>query len=238
MSHIRRLKKIKKDYQRKNLQNPFFHQRAKGKSCYWSKWFTLGLFLIFIFIIWFFLASPLFKIKNITVRGLTRSPESDIQNIIWQQTSQHRYLLFREGNIILFNKKEAQKQILGNFNFANLKIDKHWPQTLIVVVSERPYAFIFQQGNDFFYASSDAYIIKEKFVEEGDKGKYLILENKNTNNLIDEAGKINLTTNYLNFILDLSLDRKHLVAMSRTQKMQDAVRDYVCQFFFQCNALF
>ncbi len=118
--------------------------------------------------------------------------------------NQKRYGFFKQNNIWIFNKDEAREIILSSYNLASLDIIKQPAKTLFVKVGERPYSFIFQQGNDFFYASIDAYVIREENVSEDDKSRYLILENKNNIDLIDSNNKINISDEYLQFILDLA----------------------------------
>jgi cell division septal protein FtsQ len=197
-------KKIKKDYQSKNLCNPFFHKTRKKPEKSFFVLTSIGALIFIIFIFWFICAAPLWQINNIKVEGLTRVPDTDIKNKIWEQTIKSRYLFFKQTNLWLFNKNEAQRSIMASYNLASLQILKRPAHTLIVKVSERPYSFIFQQGNDMYYASGDGYIIRESMVAEADKSKYLILENKNTESLIDTNNKINISDNYLSFILDLA----------------------------------
>lgn len=197
-------KKIKKDYQRQNSQNPFFLRKKGGKRTGLLKWLVLlgisGLF----FLIWFFLSSSFWRLQNLKIDGLTRISGLEIEKIIWDQAGKSRWLIFKQSNIFLFNKSEATGKIIADYNLAASAINKKWPHTLEIKVKERPYAFIFQEGNDFFHASADAYIIKEQAVSEEDKKKYFILENKNTSSLIGIKNKINIKSDYLNFILDLN----------------------------------
>lgn len=197
-------KKIKKDYQAKNLQNPFFRQKQKGsrprrRQCL----FILALLLIGLGI-WFFLASPVWRLRTIAVSGLTRIPSQEIENQLWQRTQLSRALAFRQSNIFLFDREEAKREILEKYNFASLEIAKKFPGILSVKVGERPYAFIFQQGAESYYASSDGSLIKETPVSEEDKKKYFILENRNALNLIDQKNKIVLQEDYLQFIISLA----------------------------------
>ncbi|MFZ4632410.1 MAG: cell division protein FtsQ/DivIB [Patescibacteria group bacterium] len=201
---IKYLKKIKKDYQSKNLCNPFFRKVKKKPNKNIVTCIILGSIFLIIFIFWFFLAAPFWEIKNIQVEGLTRTPDNDIKTKIFEQETKSRYGIFKQSNIWLFDRAEMEQNILSYYNFSSLKIVKKPNKTLIIKVGERPYSFIFQQGNDLFYASSDAFIIRESVVSEEDKGKYIILENKNSNSMISDQNKINISDTYLNFILDLS----------------------------------
>ncbi len=199
-------KKIKKDYQHKNFCNPFFHKPKKKVNKYLVFGLAALFFLFFIFLIWFFGAAPIWRINNIKIEGLTRIPDIEMQDKIWKQTEKSRWWLFRQSNIWLFDKAKMRQEILSSYNLASLEISKKLAKTLIIKVGERPYSFIFQQGNDLFYASSDGYIIRETAVIETDKIKYFILENKNSNDLISEKNKINIADDYLGFILNAAND--------------------------------
>lgn len=199
-----RYRKIKKDYQAKNLQNPFFQRKKKGSHP--RRWKLLSLLIFFLFClgIWFFLASPVWRLKKIVVSGSTRIPSWEIENQLWQRTQLTRGLVFRQSNIFLFDREEATEEILVKYNFASLEIAKKIPGTLSVTIGERPYAFIFQQGGALCYASSDGSLIKEAPVSEEDKKKYFILENQNSIDLVGTDGRIALKEEYLQFIINLA----------------------------------
>lgn len=197
-------KKIKKDYQRKNLHNPFFHKPKKKGNPRLTGYLIVFGFIILLVIIWFFLGSNTWRIANVRVEGLTRVSDTEITDLIWQQTHERRFLAFRQSNLWLFKKDEARDGILSLYNFSSLEIAKKPGKTLIIKVGERPYAFIFQEGINFNYASREADIIKETMVTEEDKLKYFILENKNPESLITENNKIKIAENYLSFIFTLS----------------------------------
>lgn len=203
-SGIKYLKKIKKDYQRNNSRNPFFHKPKKKPKKRFFIFILIAVFLLAGFIIWLFFDAPIWKINNIKIEGLTRISDTEIKNKIWEQTGKSRYFLFKQSNIWLFDKKEVGDSILASYNLASIDIIKHPAKTILVKIGERPYSFIFQQGNSQFYASIDGFIIRETAVSEEDRAKYLILENKNNTDLINENNKINISEEYLNFILELA----------------------------------
>ena len=195
-----KISRIRKDYQSKNLCNPFFRRSKKEPN----KKLNFILFIIALIVIaaitWFFLASPTLMIKEIRVEGLTRFNQSELENCVLKQMEEKTGLVFKQNNLYLLNKEVLKENILSLYNFSDLEIIKKLPGTLILKIFERPYSFIFQQGSDYFYASRDAYVIPEVTVLEEDKGKYLILENKNDLNLIGEREKIKIAEDYLAFI--------------------------------------
>jgi len=198
-----RFKRIRKDYERKRMDNPFFH-RETGKSRRWFRCLSILGVLAALFLLWFFLAAPFWKIKNISVVGLTRLPSEPIIQLVNQETGERRWLFFKETNLLLFRKKAAVKAIMANYNFAGLTIEKKIPNTLIVRVGERPYRFIFQEGSAFYYAADNGYVIKDAAVAETDKTKYPLVDNQASSSLLSAQNKINFQNNYLAFILALS----------------------------------
>ncbi|MFA6514598.1 MAG: hypothetical protein WCT50_04970, partial [Patescibacteria group bacterium] len=64
MNRRREYKKIRKDYQRKNLKNPFFRKREKGRGVKFWKWLVFLALVITVTLIWFFLESQTWRLKN------------------------------------------------------------------------------------------------------------------------------------------------------------------------------
>jgi hypothetical protein len=197
-------KRIKKDYQRKNLQNPFFRRRQKEKNPRSVVWIILAAIVAIILLIWMTLSAPWWRIQNIQIEGLTRINSGEIENMIRNQTGSKHWLFWEESNLFLFDGTAAEKKIITSYNLAGLEIKKKLPNTLVLKISERPYAFIFQEGSQLIYSSADAYLIKETPVKEEDKKKYFILENKSAATMIAENDKLNIKADYLNFIFGLN----------------------------------
>lgn len=201
MIQSQRFKRIKKDYQKKNLRNPFRREKKqKGKG--FVKLIILGIFLIFFFLLWATFASPWLNINKIEISGLTRFTNSELEKIVLGQIQETRFFVFKQKNIFLFDQQSLVKNILASYNFSGLEVEKNIPSTIVLKVSERPFSFIFKEGTSFFYASNDGSVIKEVNVSEDDKKKYLILEN-NAPSLINENNRLALQEDYLNFILAL-----------------------------------
>jgi len=197
-------KKIKKDYQHKNFNNPFFHKKNKNAEPHRWRWLLIVIILSILTAIWFIFAAPLWRLEEIKISGLTRVSDVELRRIINDEMQNRRGLLFTEKNVFLFRSAAATENILAAYNFSGAEITKKLPRTLEVKVIERPYSFIFQEGSSYYYASSDAYIIKDPAVAEEDKSRYLVLENKNSDTMITASEKINIASDYLNFVLDLS----------------------------------
>jgi hypothetical protein len=217
------LRKIKKDYQCKNLKNPFFRKNKKESRSGLAKCLLIAAGLLFVFLIWLILAAPFWRIKNIKIEGLTRFDCSEVEKIINEQSAKHRLLFFKQNNICLFNKEEAAAKIQADFNLAAVEIKKKLASTIIVKISERPYAFIYQEGSATYFSSADNYLIKEISLEDETKNngeelkRYFILENKNPTSLISTDKKLLLKEDYLKFVTNLKseLDRHPELPLER-----------------------
>lgn len=197
-------RKIKKDYQLKNSPNPFFHQNRKGKRRSWFKWLFLIVVFVAVFLIIFFLSFACWHLDTLKIEGLARTNQAEIEKVIWEHTAMRRFWFFRQSNIFLFDKETVAEKIKTDFNLSAVAIKKKIPRTLEIKISERPYAFIFQEGSSFFHASADAYIIKEPAVATDELKKYPILENKNSDTLIDATDQLRISGSYLSFFLTLA----------------------------------
>lgn len=197
----RKNRSIKADYQAKNLKNPFFYRASRGEGVFWV---FLALFLAISVLIWFLFFSSFFMINKTEISGLSRVDESEINQLIEDQLDKKKFFFLSQRNIFLLSKEELSTSILEDYNFSEIVIKKSIPKTLKVNLSERPYAFIFKEGEDYYYASKDAYIIKDEPVSEEDMEKYFILENKSKLIRISESAKINLKNDYLDFVFRLN----------------------------------
>ncbi|MEI6835823.1 MAG: hypothetical protein WCK59_03235 [Candidatus Falkowbacteria bacterium] len=196
--------RIKKDYQTKNLKNPFFrtHHVSKKKRTLGLGFYAIGILGIIFFILYGFLASPLFEIRNIKINGLGRLPESAISEHIWQQTDKKSIWPLKQKNLLLFNKKAAEAELLSSFNFSKIKISKKLFHSLSIDIEERPYAFIWQEAGQSYYSDSKGFIIRDSVVTPDDLNKFPIIENQTPDSLI-ENDYLKINPDYLSFIFAL-----------------------------------
>ncbi|HZJ41750.1 MAG TPA: FtsQ-type POTRA domain-containing protein [Patescibacteria group bacterium] len=196
---IKRNKKcIKPDYQAKNLKNPFYRKKKETSTGKW--WWLIVVIVILMSLTWLLLLAPFFNLKNIEISGLKRLNDDGIMQMIETKKNETFLLIFKKTNFFLFSREELIDEISSKYNFSQITVKKVLPDTLKIELSERPYSFIFQEGDNFFYTSKDGYIIKDEPVTEEDKSKYFILENKSEIVSINLNLKINLNNEYLNFV--------------------------------------
>jgi len=197
------------NYHNKKYKNPFFHQRRGGQrlrvpKISWSwrgKLVVIEILALLGGVIWFCCFSTFFNINLITVDGLARIPKQKIEDIIWQQTKQKRFLLIPQNNLILFSKNELIKTLYENYCFESLIINKKLPDKLIVNIQEKSYAFVWQEEDKYYYADIDGYIINEINPLKIKQKKYPLIYNRREEGIGDN--KINIDGNYIDYIIGL-----------------------------------
>lgn len=234
---IKRRRKI--DYHDKNLTNPFFHRRRRKRISFsvgWSKKRKLTALLILILaggLIWLIFSPVVFSINNIIVRGAIRIPPGEIESLAWQQAREKRFLFFPQGNIFVFSKSGVKEKLEGSYSFEKLTINKNLPHTLIIDIQEKSYAFIWCEGEKYYYADIDGYLINEVNPLEIKQKKYSIIENQGEEKIINEPGgglgRIDINENHINYIINLS-DR-FLAGKNKEEKGGGKFQDLIIEKF-------
>ena len=160
--------------------------------------------MLLLFLVWFFCFASFWRIQTIKIIGLTRISTDEINKIIWDQSDLSRWGIFKQNNIFLFNSNQVSEQIINKYNVAEINIKKVWPRTLDVKVSERPYAFVFKEGTKLYYSASDGYLIQQAISSDENLKNYFLLENNNSQTLINSYNRISISEEYLDFILNLN----------------------------------
>ncbi|MFZ4648661.1 MAG: cell division protein FtsQ/DivIB [Patescibacteria group bacterium] len=200
----KRKKTSKKDYQIRKLDNPFFNRRAKREEKVSNnlKVALISLCALLIILFWFFLYSPIFVIKKIEIKGITRINANEINNLVFGQGSGRRGLIFKQSNIFIFSAEELEAKIQSTYNFAQIKTTKKIPNTIILNVSERPCTLIWENtSNSCYFIDQEGYLIKEIGVQEADRNKLPVISDER--GVTGDGNKINLDRQYLDFMLEL-----------------------------------
>ena len=150
----------KKDYQKKNFQNPFFPKTQKLKRRLFKR-FWLILIIFIIAGLYFLNSADQLRIENIEVAGNEYIKGQDIESVIWEQTTKKRWFLFSQSNIVFFSKNSAKKALAGNYFFDQLSIKKKYPDTLEVKVKEKISSLLWVSGGGQYYLDLRGIVIRK-----------------------------------------------------------------------------
>jgi len=201
-------KKIRKDYQHKVLSNPFFRARQKKKirNSSGRLKFYLYLFVIFIilgFLIYFVTFSSFFKIKNIAIEGLERTETTMINELVKEQTTKKRFLIFPEHNLIFFNLEALRNNLNQEFRFEQIQLSKKFPKTIKLEIKERGLAFIWRQHNVNIFSDYQGCLIKDVLVSDDNFSQYPILESELEIEYLGPDECLDLDQQYFNALIEL-----------------------------------
>jgi len=154
-------------------------KRIKIKKPFYKKrnfWILVFLIPIFVFLVYFFLFSNFFLVKEIEISGCPQDKERRIENLI---SSKLRENFLKIENIFLVDSKGIENEILDNFpQFEKVKVSKEFPQKISVKIKKRKGVFLFCKEN--------CYLIDRKGIifKEAEKENLLKIEKEKTSSFV------------------------------------------------------
>jgi len=173
-------KKGKSFYDTGDYANPFFPQGKKrgGYRLPWKAKVIVGGVLLFLAAgAWFFFYSNFFTIKNIDVQGGPIIEAGTMEKFARQQMNGDFFILWPQKNIFFFDSRKLADDLNAKYAFDRLEIKKKLPRTLIINFTEKKYAFIWQEGDKYYYADAAGDIITEVNLLEVEQKDYPIIDN-------------------------------------------------------------
>ncbi len=139
----------------------------KKKSILKNRFFWLSiLILVFLFSIFYFLFfSEIFQIKKIIVSGNEKVPKEKIQDIV-KENLEKKIIFSKSKSIFLIDLKKIRENVLDVFpQIGEIEINRDFPDTLNLLVTERKEVGIFCQ-NDFCFLLDKEGVIFENVPKE------------------------------------------------------------------------
>ncbi len=146
----------RKDFHRKQLRNPYFGKPEK-KAARVSPRLLLGFFVIFVGGGLGYLGmSGAFAVTSVEVSGTNLISSQEVQALANQQIDQRRFFVLPQRVIYFFSKNQLANALKKQYALDELVIDKDYPHTISIEITERQPAFIWITGQDKYYADEDA----------------------------------------------------------------------------------
>lgn len=194
------------DYYQKKYPNPFFKKkRKKFKINFKINWRLMVAVILILIIIgalgWTLLFSKLFEVKQVNINGIGRIGESEIENMVWQETANKRFKLFSETNINTFNAGRLANDLKAKYYFESLIIKKRWLHTIDIAYKEKDYSLIWNDGGQGYYIDFDGNIISSVNPNDSNLSLYPTIYNTIENKIIDRH--VNQDPRYFSFAAEL-----------------------------------
>ena len=143
--------KLRRDYQNKGFRNPYFNKKAKGIKSRKTRYFVIIGLILLLTAFYFLDHAEFLKIKNIEISGTEYISQSEIKDLILEQTSSRRFIFFHQSNILFFSKSQAKKKLAENYSFESLKIKKNYPDGIKIELKEEISALIWISGENKYF---------------------------------------------------------------------------------------
>ena len=106
------------------------------------------------------LTLPYFKINNISITGTKISKPQEVEDYVRYGDYFKDGLLSRK-NYFLFPQTTVAKKIQGKFLYQNVEIKKVFPNSIQIIVFEKPASIIYDNNGTVFLLDQDGKIIKK-----------------------------------------------------------------------------
>ncbi len=192
----------KKDYQKRQLKNPFFKKKKNKKR---KKIFLLVFLMIFLisFLFYLFFYSSLFIIKNIDIKGSERTEDFLIEDLVWQISQERRLFDIKADNLWFFPKNRLKEEMYARLDLANITIKKSLFNKLIIEVSEREAVFILKNTNIYQFRDISACPINSLEINDFDLDIFPIIKKDNLSET-EFNNCLNLYDNYINDVIKIN----------------------------------
>lgn len=202
--------KRKFDYHRKDYSNPFFKKRD-GFFAFTTSWksrfFFIVLFLLIIGLGWLVFFSTFFKIKNVKIFGLERTPATEIESLVWSQTNAKKFLIGQRSNLFLFSENDFMNALNQKYYFGSVQLSKRLPGTIIIKIKEKPPIAIWSEDGKTYYIDEQGMVISEIPTVSAGSSAYLTVENRGA---VKIAGRqANIDKEKLDFVIKADEELKN-----------------------------
>lgn len=218
---------VKKDYQVKNFNNPYFHPEKKSLTKHFNTKLYLQI-LLALFLLYVIIYSDLFKITAVGVTGTDLIDQNEIRTMAEKELSGHKLFIFPNRNMIFFNKKKLEQGINSRYALNKLEVKKSWHR-LDINLEEKVAYLIVTSGQSAYFADMTGTVIKELTPQEvisySPRFPTLTLTQE------IKVGDKPVSGRYVNYILELDKDLK-----SHGIKVKDYQSGGVDQVFMTSDA--
>ncbi len=150
----------KRDYQRKSFKNPFFPKKGTAKKKI-KIFFFIVFFVFFAFSLYYLNITDFLKIKNIEISGNEKISSKQIRYAVENQMTQHRWLIFKQHNVLFFNKSRLKKELENNYALEKIRIEKSLFSGIKVEVKEKTFSAIMSCLNSYYYLDYSGIAVKK-----------------------------------------------------------------------------
>lgn len=147
-----------------------------------------------------------FIIKNINISGTKNISRDEISTLLNNYTNTKKYYFISLKNWLFFQPEQAQKSIKegisNKFALADIKIDKKWPNTIDIAITERIPGLVWVSKDQYYYLDLEGFTTEKISSKQDVKQDFPIIYDKNEIEITENKQVI--AKKLIDFILSLS----------------------------------
>jgi len=161
ISSLRR--NIRRDYQKKDFQNPYFHQPKKIRRFKVGRYLKIISAIILIYVIVY---SALFRIGGVGLAGNDLISRDEFLNVVNQNLKIKRFFILPQSNMIFFSKGRLARDLNAKYSLNKLTIRRGWRSLNITIEEKTSHLIIYNNKTQLFYFSDLAGAVTKELARD------------------------------------------------------------------------
>ncbi|PIZ98651.1 MAG: hypothetical protein COX77_03940 [Candidatus Komeilibacteria bacterium CG_4_10_14_0_2_um_filter_37_10] len=159
-------------------------------------------------LIYFVFYSNLWNIRYLKITDSSITDTIPIENTIWYKLQGHYYLLVSKSNYWFIQTSLLNQQLLEQYPYLNIVIEKKFPRTMIVNISPKNSKIIWQKGDIYYLVDNEGQLIHELRTNTIKRDNFVIIEDRINNSV--QLGARLLKIEDLNGIMSVVAEFKEM----------------------------
>ena len=105
------------------------------------------------------IASPLYRISDVSIAGLTTIPEQEVLDLIESQLASKRLNIFSQRNKVFFNERLLEETLNDTYQFSRLEIDSK-RKSIHIISEEKISEVVWVSGEEMYFLDLDGVSVR------------------------------------------------------------------------------
>lgn len=149
---------VKRDYQQKEFNNPYFGEQKHKKQFPTLKYLKILGFILILYII---IYSDLFRVKTIEIIGTDLIPKNEMEGLIKEKISGGYLFIIPKNNLLYLSKKSIAKTVNEKYVLNKFEIKKRWQKLYIKIEEKTSYLIINDLSNKNYFCDQEGTVTRE-----------------------------------------------------------------------------
>lgn len=103
---------------------------------------------------------PFFHIRNVSVRGVSRLSEQEVEGAVFGVMSYRRWFIFPAKSYPFVNQQEIRDVLFNRFSLNEATVQKEFPNTITITIDEKVSTVLYDNGTAYAYMDRGGAVVE------------------------------------------------------------------------------